>query len=177
MSWVMTLNKKLRRYIPVLCAFGGWILGISFFYLADLIGFDMPAYTPHTLTFLGVCNAIDTQLNFFVLICIFGFSMLSCVVPSALVFARSAIASFSCAAVSKILAAGASNVTVYVAFALASVLICLFLTSSARLADVFYTKVPHDKSENVFDYLARQMFLIGFATITMLIYFTVCKLV
>jgi hypothetical protein len=175
---VIVLKKKLRHYIPALSLGCGWILGIAFFYLAKILDLETVASFQNILSFSAVCSALTTQSKLFILVCLSGFSMLSGIIPAAIVFIRSLLASFSCASVyNAFSSSGDFSVLRYVAFAIASALICVFLTSSARLAGIFYTKVPHGSPENILDYLARQLFTLGFALITMLIYFTVCKLV
>lgn len=174
MSWVIVLKKKLRRYVPLICLGSGWGIGLLIFYLSKILGADILLYSMDRVAFSDVCSAIWTQLKLFIIISIFGFSMLSSIVPAALVLIRSILASFSCALVYSALASGGSAIR-YAAFTLSSALICVFLTSSARLADIFYTKVPHGKFENILDYIARQLFTMGFATAVLIIYFTVCK--
>lgn len=171
------MKKKLARYAFLICLTGGWISGILLFYLTDLANVKMPVYDTQGISFSDVCSAILTQQSFFIITCVFGFSMLSGIVPGALVFIRGALASFSCALVYNDLVSNGSFALRYAAFALTSALICVFLTSSARLSHIFYTKVPHTKIENILDYIARQLFTMGFATAVLIIYFAVCAIV
>ena len=170
------MKNSIKRYVPVICLVSGWVIGILMFYVARLLKIDMPRYGVTDPTFWSACSAIWAQLRLFIVICLLGFSMLSAAVPSALVFSRSALASFACALVyNSLLSEGGFSIR-YAVFAVTSLLICVFLTSSARLARIFYTKVPHSSLDNVLDYLARQLFTMGFATAVLIAYFTVCAI-
>jgi len=171
------MKKKLSGYVPVICLGAGWSSGLLIFYLCRSFGARLPVFNAEGLVFSNICSAILTQLCFFILSCLFGFSMLSGIVPAALVYVRSTLASLSCAIVYISLVSREGFTLLYCAFTLTSALICVFLTSSARLAHIFYTKVPHTKPENILDYVARQLFTMGFAAAALIIYYTVCAVI
>jgi len=165
--------KKLKNSVPLICLICGWAIGILLFYILNCFHVELPAYKHDTLTFKDVCTAIFSQIKLFILVTLLGFSMLSGILPPALVLIKSAYASFSCALVYNCAVCADSRGIRYFAFALTSALICVFLTSSARLSHIFYTKVPHDKPTNILDYIARQLFTVGFAIFAMIFYYTV----
>ena len=168
--------NKIRSNAPFAGLVCGWLIGVLIFYILSHTDLNLPLYTPSALTFKDACLAILSQLKLFIIVALLGTSMLSGIIPPVLVLIKSTLASFSCALVYSSAVSTDSFDLQYFAFALTSSMMCVFLTSSARLAHIFYTKVPHESIPNVLDYIARQLFTMGFAIFAMTFYYTVLAL-
>lgn len=171
---VMILKKKVRlrlRLLPLFCLAMGAVLGASVYATTFFTGLPTVLFCTPEISLEGAYSALVGQLVFFVICALSGFSSFAPCIPCTAVFIRGLLASLSMLSSLKSMADGLLDPIFFCVFATASAAICILLTSSARLACIFRKIVPHNKTENVLDYVARQLYTVGVAFAIMVTYF------
>ena len=173
----MILKKNKNnpfRPLPFYSLTTGAFVGVILYAVFTSTGLQSYAYVMPTCKLSGIISLTSCQINFFIVCAISGFSSFSSAIPCAAVFSRSALAALSVAAAYRSMTCGVIPLPFFCVFTFVSAALCLLLTSSARVADIYHKKVPHTSIENNFDYVARQLYTMGFACI-LLIFYCVCS--
>ena len=174
----MILKKKTRLYpLPLYSLLTGAFVGAAVYGLTLFTPLADILFCSPKISLEGAYDALVGQLVFFVICALSGFSSFATCIPCAAVFTRGLLASISLLSASKSMADGLTNPIFFCVFLTATLVLCVLLTSSARLAFIYHKIVPHGKPENNLDYVARQLYTVGTAFIIMMIYLAVSAVI